>query len=140
MPCAGKTAGTELVKILRDQLGTEAGKLSAAVIGSVVPALTQQLIPVIQDTFGVDALVLKSDGRLPLELGYENPSELGPDRIANALAARELHGVPAVVADFGTATTFEVIDRNGKFIGGVIMPGIRTAYAGLFDRVTMFQA
>ena len=71
---------------------------------------------------------------------YANPGEIGADRVADAVAARSLYGAPVVVVDFGTATNIEVVDREGRFIGGVIAPGVDTSAAALFSRATRLAA
>ena len=71
---------------------------------------------------------------------YDNPSEIGADRVADAVAARAIYGVPVVVVDFGTATNMEVIDDEGRFVGGVIAPGMETSAAALFAHATKLAA
>jgi type III pantothenate kinase len=70
---------------------------------------------------------------------YENPREVGADRIVNALAAYELFGGPIIVVDFGTATTFDCISEDGAYLGGVIFPGIHTSMEALFERTSMLH-
>ena len=67
-----------------------------------------------------------------MPIRYDNPAEVGADRIVNALAARELYGAPVVVVDFGTATTFDVVNRKGEYVGGIIAPGILISAEALF--------
>jgi type III pantothenate kinase len=69
-----------------------------------------------------------------LAIRYDDPREVGPDRIANAVAARERHGAPAVVVDFGTSTNFDVVSAAGEFAGGVLAPGIEVSMDALFAR------
>jgi type III pantothenate kinase len=70
---------------------------------------------------------------------YENPREVGPDRIVNAVAAYELHGGPIVAVDFGTATTFDCVSGSGEYLGGAIFPGIHISMEALFDRASMLH-
>ncbi len=72
--------------------------------------------------------------RTGLPIRYDNPAEVGADRICNALAARELFGAPAVVVDFGTALTFDIVDGEGAYVGGIIAPGPEIAAEALFSR------
>ena len=72
---------------------------------------------------------IKSD----LVIKYDNPQEIGADRIANSVAAKEIHGFPAIVVDFGTATTFDIISSKGEYLGGVITPGIEISSEALFS-------
>ena len=69
-----------------------------------------------------------------MPIRYDDPREVGPDRIANAVAARERHGTPAVVVDFGTSTNFDVVSAAGEFAGGVLAPGIEVSMDALFQR------
>jgi type III pantothenate kinase len=93
---------------------------------SVVPAAIQPTRTALRKAIGREAVVLAPD-TLPrdlLTLRYPRPETIGTDRIANAIAVRHLFGCPAIAIDFGTATTFDVVDARGRFIGGVIAPGI----------------
>ena len=69
-----------------------------------------------------------------MPIRYDDPREVGPDRIANAVAARERHGAPAVVVDFGTSTNFDVVSAAGEFAGGVLAPGVEISMEALFAR------
>jgi type III pantothenate kinase len=96
------------------------------VLCSVVPAAIQPTQTALRKAIGREAVVLAPD-TLPrdlLTLRYPRPETIGTDRIANAIAVRHLFGCPAIAIDFGTATTFDVVDARGRFIGGVIAPGI----------------
>jgi type III pantothenate kinase len=77
---------------------------------------------------------------LGLEVRYDNVAEVGPDRIVNALATRELYGAPAVAVDFGTATTFDVVAADGAYVGGVIAPGVAVSAQNLFERAARLGA
>jgi type III pantothenate kinase len=107
-------------------------RIEAAIISSVVPPLT----PVLQDTcracFGLDPLVVGPGLRTGMPILYENPLEVGADRIVAAVAAYEKHGGPAIVVDFGTATTFDAISAKGEYLGGAIAPGIQIAAEALY--------
>jgi type III pantothenate kinase len=107
-------------------------KIEAAIISSVVPPLT----PVIQDTcrdfFGPEALVVGPGLRTGMPILYENPLEVGADRIAAAVAAFQKHGGPAIIVDFGTATTFDAISAKGEYLGGAIAPGIQISAEALY--------
>lgn len=100
------------------------GKLTAAVISSVVLPLTEKFKVAIEEYLRIPVLVISSKINLGIELDVERPKEVGGDRIANACAAYKLYKAPAVVVDFGTATTFDVVTGDGKFIGGMIAPGM----------------
>ena len=99
---------------------------------STVPAVLRALRPLLDDTFaGAPAVVLGPGVRTGLPVLMDNPREVGTDRIANSLAALDLVGAPCVVVDLGTATTFDVLNANGEYVGGVIAPGLEISLAAL---------
>ncbi|MEM6491528.1 MAG: type III pantothenate kinase, partial [Pseudomonadota bacterium] len=108
------------------------GVVTAAAISNVVPEAGYALGVLCRRYFGVEPLVVGAPG---VEIGVraltERPDEVGADRLVNALAAHRLHPGPAIVIDFGTATTFDVIDRNGDYCGGVIAPGANLSLEAL---------
>ena len=123
-----------LTLILSEGLSRE--RISNAVLASVVPALTASWKAAF-DGMGMRALVCSASTAGDLfEAAYANPAEIGSDRIADAVAARKLYGAPAIVVDFGTATNLEVIDAEGRFVGGIIAPGLETSAAALFSHAT----
>ena len=81
----------------------------------------------------------KTAGSL-FDADYPNPREIGSDRVADAVAARELFGAPVIVVDFGTATNIEVVDKQGRFLGGIIAPGVQTGASALFSHATRLAA
>ena len=86
---------------------------------------------------GEEPLICSADTAAGLfQASYDNPSEIGADRVADAVAARILYGAPVIVVDFGTATNLEVIDAQGLFVGGIIAPGLETSAAALFSHAT----
>lgn len=119
--------------------------IHAVALASVVPALTHAW-----------SAAVTAHGRVPMEVrictaasaveaglfatDYPNPSEIGADRVADAVAARALFGAPCVVVDFGTATNIEVIGADGRFLGGIIAPGVETGAAALFSHATRLAA
>lgn len=99
----------------------------------MVPQLTRAWMQAIKDATGALSLVCNAETAAGLfDADYPNPREIGADRVADAVAARALYGAPVVVVDFGTATNIEVIDREGRFRGGVIAPGVQTSANALF--------
>lgn len=104
------------------------------VIASVVPSLTAAFQGMAEKLFGVKALIVTSETKTDIEICYRDPSSVGADRIANAVAAAGLYSLPAVVVDLGTATTFDVITRDRKYLGGLIAPGLVTSAENLFAR------
>lgn len=106
--------------------------VDAAIIASVVPATLFGLKTLCRKYFGSDPLVVGESGlELGLKVLVDQPEEVGADRLVNAVAARQLYGGPLIVVDFGTATTFDVIDRDGNYLGGVIAPGVNLSLEAL---------
>ncbi|MFN3763690.1 MAG: type III pantothenate kinase [Anaerolineae bacterium] len=103
-------------------------------IASVVPPLTPVFEAVSRDYLGQEPLVVDAGVRTGVRIRYDNPREVGADRVVDAAAVRALYGVPACVVDFGTATTFDAISADGDYLGGAIAPGIGIAAEALFAR------
>jgi len=112
--------------------GFELRQAEAAIVSSVVPPLTPIIQDVCKDLFGLDALVVGPGLRTGMPILYENPLEVGADRIAAAVAAFEKYGGPVIVVDFGTATTFDAVSAKGEYLGGAIAPGIQIAAEALY--------
>lgn len=108
-------------------------RLQAAAISSVVPSQTEPWQEACRRFFGIEALVVGPGVDAGVEIAYPIPEELGADRIVNAAAARHLYGAPVVVVDFGTATTFDVVDAHGRYLGGAIAPGVGISAEALFE-------
>ncbi len=112
--------------------GLQPKRIEAAILSSVVPPLT----PVFEETcrayFKLEPLVVGPGLRTGMPVLYENPLEVGADRIVAAVAAFEKHGGPVIVVDFGTATTFDAISAKGEYLGGAIAPGIQIAAEALY--------
>ncbi|HEY8645051.1 MAG TPA: type III pantothenate kinase [Gaiellaceae bacterium] len=124
--------GDELAVLLRAFLDFEA--LDGIVLCSSVPALVREYEAFADRWAGADLLVLGPGVSTGVPIRYDDPREVGPDRIANAVAARERHGAPSVVVDFGTSTNFDVINAAGEFAGGVLAPGVEISMDALFAR------
>lgn len=103
-------------------------------IASVVPRLTQQWVEMAGRHLGLEAFVVAPGTRTGMRILMKNPAEVGADRIVNAVAAYEKYGGPCIVADYGTATTFDVVSRDGDYLGGVIAPGIEVSLEALTTR------
>ncbi|HWA15782.1 MAG TPA: type III pantothenate kinase [Gemmatimonadales bacterium] len=109
------------------QGGQEVKRLKAGVIGSVAPAVTRPLLEGLKQLTAIPTTIVDATSPLPIVLDVEEPRSVGADRIINTLAAVERFQSDTVVVDFGTATTFDCITQDGRFLGGVIMPGLRTS-------------
>ena len=105
-------------------------------ICSVVPDLTQKYIEMAKKYFKIDAWVLDYKSDIGLKIDVDQPEQVGSDRLANAIAVKALYGCPSIVIDFGTATTFDVINRDGNYIGGAIAPGVSTSSTELFRKAS----
>jgi type III pantothenate kinase len=109
-------------------------RIDGIAISSGVPRVTAELRQMGERYFGSHALVLEPGVRTGMPILYDNPKEVGADRIANAVGAYELYGGPSIVVDFGTATTIEAISEKGEYLGGAIFPGIEISLDALFGR------
>lgn len=123
-----------LLKNLFEHRGLGLAAIDAAIISSVVPPMMAPLTRMCQRYFGVDPLVVGPGIKTGMVIKYENPREVGADRIVNAIAAFERYGGPVIIVDFGTATTFCAVDKSGDYLGGAIAPGIGISTEALFQR------
>lgn len=123
-----------LLKNLFGDAGFTLDLVRDIVVSSVVPPLMPALEEMCRRYFNVEALVVGPGIRTGLDIKYDNPREVGADRIVNAVAAFEKYGGPLVVVDFGTATTFDAISASGEYLGGAIAPGIGISTEALFAR------
>ena len=112
----------------------EAKGIHGIVISSVVPPLDSTLAQVCERYFNTKPLFIEPGVKTGMPVHYDNPAEVGADRIVNSVAAYEKYGGPCVVVDFGTATTFDCVSRKGEYMGGVICPGIGISADALFER------
>src|SRR5262252_9176030 len=117
----------------------EVRSITGVAICSGVPRVTAELRTMTERYFGFPALVLEPGVRTGMPILYDNPKEVGPDRIANAVAAYELYGGPSIVVDFGTANTIEATSEKGEYIGGAIFPGIEISMDALFERAAALR-
>lgn len=104
------------------------------IISCVVPPLVEVLERMSQKYFGIKPLVVGPGIKTGIRILYENPKEVGADRIANVVAVYAKYGGPAIVVDFGTATTFDAVSEEGDYLGGAIAPGIGISTEALFQR------
>ena len=113
--------------------------IADVIISSVVPPLLPIYERVSTKLFDRPPLVVGPGVKTGMPVRYENPREVGADRIVNAVAAFELLGGPVIAVDFGTATTFDCVSERGEYLGGVIYPGIHTSMEALFERASMLH-
>ncbi len=100
-------------------------KIKGAIVSSVVPQLCEVFKGAVLKYLNIEAISLSHKSKMPIKLTLENNKEIGADRIANATAAAIKYKLPCIVIDFGTATTFDIVDKNANFIGGIIAPGLK---------------
>ena len=117
---------------LFQRAGIKPDRIEAVIVSSVVPPLSPVFQGVSRDLFGIEALVVGPGLKTGMPILYENPLEVGADRVVAAIAAFEKYGGPCIVVDFGTATTFDAISEKGEYLGGAIAPGIQISAEALY--------
>ncbi len=122
------------VKSLFSEAGLDYRKVESAIISSVVPPVTGLFAGMIAKYFGVQTMEVGPGVKTGLVIKYENPREVGADRVVNAVAGIQLYGPPLIIIDFGTATTFCAIGSQGEYLGGSIAPGLGITSEALFIR------
>ncbi|UCE42110.1 MAG: type III pantothenate kinase [Candidatus Aminicenantes bacterium] len=110
----------------------EAESLQSVIISSVVPPLTPVFQSLSQDLLKINPMVVGPGLKTGMPILYENPQEVGADRVVASVAAFDKYGGPAIIVDFGTATTFDAISKDGEYLGGSIAPGIQIAAEALY--------
>ncbi len=123
-----------LFRNLFSMAGLESEGIHGIVVSSVVPPLDPVLRQVCERYFNLRPLFIEPGVKTGMPVHYDNPAEVGADRIVNAVAAFEKYGGPCVIVDFGTATTFDCVSGKGEYLGGVICPGIGISADALFER------
>ncbi len=122
---------------LLEHQGLEASNITEVALCSVVPPLVTTFEELFQRYFHISPLVVGAGVKTGVRIRMDNPREVGADRIVNAAAAHHLYGGPIIIADLGTATTFDTVSKEGDYLGGAIAPGIGTAAEALFTRAAM---
>ena len=119
--------------------GTAGAPIEGMVIGSGVPRVTAALREMSDRYFGFPALVLEAGVRTGMPILYDEPRNVGADRIANAIGAYDQYGGPTIIVDFGTANTVDAVSERGEYLGGAIFPGIEISLDALFARAAMLR-
>ena len=119
---------------LLQMAGLSPTDVDGAAVASVVPPLTGKWLDVCRTSLRCEPLVVDAGVRTGVRVRYDDPKAVGADRVVDAVAAFRLYGGPAIVVDFGTATTFDAISADGDYLGGAIAPGISIAAEALFSR------
>lgn len=130
--------GLQLVSLLNLR-GIDPSSIDSACICSGVPPLTVVFADLCRTFFGVAPLNVSAGVRTGLRILYDTPRDVGADRIADAVAAIEMYSTPLIVVDLGTATVFDVVNRQGEYLGGVISPGISVAADALFFNASQLR-
>ena len=131
-----KSMTSDEIGLLMTQLlankGINKEEISDIIISSVVPSMDDSLQRSCRVYFSIEPYFVRPGQEEYIAAAYAKPAELGADRVVNAVAALHLYGAPAIIIDFGTATTFCVLSREGKYLGGCIFPGLQTSASALF--------
>lgn len=123
-----------IVKALFDSAGYKIECVDGVIVSSVVPNINYSLEHMIRKYFKREPILVGPGIRTGINIKYDNPKEVGADRIVNAVAALELYGGPLIIIDFGTATTFCAVTSYGDYLGGSIVPGIKISSEALYTR------
>ena len=126
----------EEIKTLLKSHSISESKIEGAIISSVVPLLTDILREAVCDIFKLEPITVNSESITGIDIITDNPSQLGSDRIADATAGINEYGAPLVIIDMGTATTVSVINPQNQFLGGLILPGVRTSLNSLINNTS----
>ncbi len=129
--------GDELGALLADFL--DLGSLTGVCLSSTVPQLVREYEHFVERYTRAPLLVVGPGTRTGLPIRIDDPRELGPDRISNAVAALERYGAPCIVVDLGTSTNFDVVSPEGEYVGGVLAPGIEISMDALFERAARLR-
>lgn len=132
LPRTSDEFGMVIADLLRTK-GLDKSEVKAAVIGSVVPNIMHSLNNGMIKYFGVKPIIVGPGVKTGINLGRLNPREVGADRIVDLVAGYEIYGGPALVIDYGTATTYDLVTEGGVFLAGVTVPGIRTSANALWQ-------
>ena len=116
--------------------GIEFKRITGVIISTVVPPLLPVMIEMSRKYFSIDPMVVTHQLNTGITISYDNPKEVGADRIVNAAAGYKIYGGPIIIVDFGTATTFCAVTKDGEYLGGAIAPGVKISAEALFQRAS----
>lgn len=138
--CIDKNASADELgascKSILENTNANVANIGAAIYSSVVPELNRSIDTMLYTYFNVNALQVTHEHFARMPIRYDNPAAVGTDRLVTAYYTAQTFGAPAIVIDFGTATTFSAVSRNNEFLGGVILPGIRISLDALVRRAS----
>lgn len=116
--------------------GLEFKQITGVIVSTVVPPLLPVMVEMSRKYFRIEPMVVTPGIKTGITIRYDNPKEVGADRIVNAAAAFRIYGGPLIIVDFGTATTFCAVTKKGEYLGGAICPGIKISAEALFERAS----
>lgn len=125
--------GIIVYQLLQNE-GLSKADISDIVISSVVPQVMYSMVSMTQKYFDMEPMVVGPGTKTGIHVKYENPKQVGADRIVNAVAGIRKYGSPLIIVDFGTATTFCAISKNAEYLGGSIIPGIKISSEALYEK------
>ena len=128
--------GMFLMSVL-NHAGISPGEIKAVIMCSVVPPAMHSIVNAIKKYININPILVEPGIKTGINIKYENPREVGSDKIVNAVGALKLYGGPVIIVDFGTATTFCAVNQKGDYLGGIICPGIKISAEALFDKASM---
>jgi type III pantothenate kinase len=131
LPTGGKGLTQKLKKTFSSY------KIENIVICSVAPKAEKALARILKKLFKIKPIILGKDIKVPIKNLYKKPSQVGQDRLVNAYAGRVLYKAPLIIIDFGTAVTFDVVSKNGAYLGGIIVPGVELALNALAEKTAL---
>ncbi len=123
-----------LIRNLFEYSEVSVNEIEAIIVSSVVPNVMHSMLNGIKKFLKRDPIVVRAGLKTGINLRMENPKEMGTDRIVNLVAAHEIYGGPAIVVDYSTATTFDVVSENGEFLTGITAPGLQTCADALYQK------
>src|SRR5436853_4387424 len=130
--------GLLMVQLIRQE-GIDPKSVDAVVVASVVPPLNSSLVQAIERYFGREPMMVGPGIKTGLKIHYRDPKEVGADRIVAAMAAFKKYGGPLIIIDFGTGTTYDVVSKEGDYLGGAIAPGMGISVDALCERAGRVQ-
>lgn len=117
-------------------VGEDLSLIKGVIVCTVVPTVTHSLVAALKKYIRKVPIIVETGVKTGISIKYENPREVGADKIVNAVGALRLYGGPLIIVDFGTATTFCAVSRNREYLGGVICPGIKVSAEAMFDKAS----
>lgn len=126
-----------LISQLLNQSGIETSQITGIIISCVVPSVLPRLLELSAREFHLEPVIVNTELEIGMSILYDNPRELGADRIANAVGGYIEYGGPLIIVDFGTTTNFDVVSSEGGYLGGAIAPGVRTSAEALSERAAL---